>query len=89
MSQYSAAEHSGTQKATENGLNVVRFYTGELRFHLKKRKFLAQTEIVSALSATQSSSARLGAVFHWGFTSISFIVITLHPHPRPSLARGH
>jgi hypothetical protein len=65
MSQYSAAEHSGTQKATENGLNVVRFYTGELRFHLKKRKFLAQTEIVSALSATQSSSARLGAVFHW------------------------
>ena len=48
--------------ATENGLTVDAEGFG---FHLKRRKYLARTEIVSALSLTQSYSARLGAVFHW------------------------
>jgi hypothetical protein len=47
------------------GLYSLRYYTEELRFHLKKRKYLAQTEIVSALSGTRFPSAQLGTVFHW------------------------
>ena len=50
---------------------LFRFYTAELRFHLKKRQFLVHTEIVRALGATQFISAWLGAVFHWGCRRIA------------------
>jgi hypothetical protein len=49
-SQYCAAE-LGQQQIL--GQYSLRFYTEKLRFDLKSGKYLAQTEIVRALSRTQ------------------------------------
>ena len=53
-------QDSGTQIQPKISKKAFRFNTEDLRFHLESGHFLAQAEIISVLSPTQSNTAKFG-----------------------------
>src|SRR5947208_8389822 len=69
--QQNAVGHRSQRKQANQSF---RFIADDLRFHLKKRHFLAQAEIVGVLSPTQPNSEKLGPAqcqFSLGLTAQS------------------